>query len=138
MTVITELLVDVAGTPHTDEVFFSSYILRENDDGNALVTTSVRSYTPVNGVITTEDLDPGPARVRIGVNTYDIEIPESATPVRLWPLIETGLPAPPSLVGNYVINGGGIARVQKLTQSEYAALTLPDPETEYSVVPDPE
>ncbi|WP_159840228.1 hypothetical protein [Nocardia sp. CY41] len=138
MTVITETLTDLAGTPHTDEVFFSSYILRENDDGDAMITTSVRSYTPVNGVITTEDLDPGPARVRIGMDTYNITIPESATPVRLWPLIETGLPAPPTLVGAYVVNGGGIARVQKLTESEYAALTLPDPETEYSVVPDPE
>lgn len=136
MTVITETLTDLAGTPHTEAVFFSTYILRENDDGDAIVTTSVRSYTPVDGVVTTEDLDPGPAKVRIGMSTYDIEIPESATPVRLWPLIETGLPEPPSLVGAYVVNGGGVARIQKISESAYLALSTPDPETLYVVLED--
>jgi hypothetical protein len=70
------------------------------------------------------------------LGTYPITIPDSATPVRLWPLIEAGLPIPPAQQASAVINGGGIARVQKITESAYAALITPDPETEYSVIPD--
>lgn len=135
MTVtITQNLTDIAGVDDNSPVWFSQYLdPRVGEDGSTMITTRRVSVTPVSGVLTVE-LEPGPARVQIGQRHYDITVPDiDAT---LWPLIETGLPAPSSLVGQVVRNGGGIARLQKITESAYAALVTPDPETEYSVVPD--
>lgn len=135
MTVtITQNLTDIAGVDDNSPVWFSQALYpRVAEDGSTMITTRRVSVTPVSGVLTVE-LEPGPARVQIGQRHYDITVPDiDAT---LWPLIETGLPAPESQVGAVVRNGGGIARLQKITESAYAALVTPDPETEYSVVPD--
>lgn len=86
----------------------------------------------VNGVLTSPNLVPGPAVVQVGNETYDIEIPDSAAPVQLWPLIDAGMP-PPVNVPGFVRNAGGIARITRVTRDEYAALTNPDPETLYIV-----
>jgi hypothetical protein len=137
MTVISDNLTDLAGTPETQPVFFSTFALRDNADGTAIVTTTTHSYTPVDGAITTDDLDPGPARVKIGMRSYSIDIPDWGTPIRLMPLIEAGLPVSPSDEIAAVRNGGGVAIIKVLTEDEYAALTSTDPETMYVVVPNP-
>ncbi|MEV6555856.1 hypothetical protein AB0M22_09080 [Nocardia sp. NPDC051756] len=136
MTVITDTLTDLAGAPEKDPVFFSTYVIRDKSDGSAIVTTTTHQYLPINGVITTGNLEPGPARVRIGMQTYAIEIPDWGTPIRLMPLIEAGLPVLPGDEIAAVRNSGGVARAQRITESAYLALTAPDPETLYVVVED--
>lgn len=135
MTTISEPLANIAGVDETDPVTFYLDTIRENADGAGTVTTRIHQVWPINGVVTTEDLDPGPARVRIGLVTYPIVIPDSVTPVRLWPLLDAAIP-PPKATNLFVRNGGGIARAQRISAAGYAALVTPDPETLYFVVAD--
>ncbi|MGW3545909.1 hypothetical protein ACWDNI_35955 [Nocardia niigatensis] len=136
MTVISEPIKNIAGADNQTTFEFASLVLRASADGSGTITTAPMFVQAVSGVLTTPSLDPGPALVRIGPRAYQITVPASATPVRLWPLIEAGLPIPVAEEATAVRNGGGIARVQVVTVSQYAALTTPDPETEYSVIPD--
>lgn len=136
MTVIAEPIENIAGADNTSAFVFRSYVVRESDDGTSLVTTRTQRYTATDGVLITHNLDAGPAEVSIDGRPYWIVIPESASPVRLWPLIEAGLPVPPSQEATAVRNGGGISRIQRIGDSAYAALVTPDPETLYIVVPD--
>lgn len=136
MTVISEPIEDIAGADNFTQFEFASTVLRESDDGTGLVTILPVFLTAVDGVLTTPDLDPGSASVRIGRRLYHIEIPDSATPIRLWPLIEAGLPVPPSEEASAVRNGGGVARIQRISETDYSALVTPDPETLYVVVED--
>lgn len=135
MTTISESLRNIAGVNETDPVTFFIDAIRENADGTGTVTTRIHQVWPVNGVITTEDFEPGPARVRIGLLTYPIVIPDSVTPVRLWPLIDASVPPGPA-TNLFVRNGGGISRAQRISAAGYAALVTPDPETLYFVVAD--
>ncbi|MFE7798991.1 hypothetical protein [Nocardia sp. NPDC057440] len=134
MTVISEHIENIAGADNTTAFLFGAN-LRESADGTTFITDRWQRYTATGGVLTTANLDPGPALVRIGGETRQIDIPDSGTAVRLWPLWEAAAPPPP-ITTNYVVNGGGIARVQKITVSAYAALVTPDPLTEYSLIPD--
>lgn len=135
MTTITESLRDIGGVNERDAVTFYIDTIRQNADGTGTVTTTAHRVAPINGTVTTEDLDPGPARVRIGLITYPIVIPDSVTPVRLWPLLDASVPPPP-ITNLFVRNGGGVSRVQALTAAAYAALPTPDPETIYFVIAD--
>lgn len=136
MTVIAEPIENIAGADNTTAFVFTSYVVRESDDGTALVTTRPQRYTATAGTLITHQLDAGPAVVSIDGLPYWITIPDSASPVRLWPLIEAGLPVPPTQEAEAVRDGGGIARIQRITESGYGALVTPDPETLYIVVPD--
>lgn len=135
MTVIAEPLHDIGGIKETDSVTFFIDVVREDSGGTGTTTTTQHRVAPTDGVIITEDLDPGPARVRIGLVTYPIVIPDSVSPVRLWPLIDASMPPPP-ITNLFVKNGGGIARAQRISAATYAALATPDPETLYLVVAD--
>lgn len=129
MTVIADVVESVAGTADDRLIVFAIKRVRQNVDGNAIVSTEHVQYTPVDGAFTTDDLDPGPATVKIGSLVYPIVIPDSDTAVRLWPLIDAGLPAPtPS--ASFVRNGGGVARIEWVTEAVYAGL-VKDPETTY-------
>lgn len=134
MTVISEPIEDIAGAGFGQPITFVVPMIRQSADGTSTVVEVRHSYTPVAGVLTTGDLDPGPAVVRIRHATYNIVIPASATPVRLWPLIDAGMPTPPPTAEGFVRNGGGIARAVALTQIEYDAIPTPDPETFYVIV----
>lgn len=130
MTVISQPITDIAGAPEADTIRFATYAIRDSADGASIITTKVHAYEPTAGVLTTDDLDPGPAKVIIGAHAYAIEIPDSATPILLWPLIEAGLPVPITEEASAVRNGGGFVRGQVMTASEYSALvasTTPDP-----------
>ena len=129
MTVISDVVESVAGTGDDRVIVFAIKRVRQNVDGNAIVSTEHVQYTPVDGAFTTDDLDPGPATVKIHSQVYPITIPDSDTPVRLWPLIDAGLPAPAPTAG-FVRNGGGVARIEWVTEAAYAAL-VKDPETTY-------
>jgi hypothetical protein len=136
MTVISEPVEDIAGADNATVFIFSSPVVRESDSGTGMITRRTQRYTSVAGVLSTGDLDPGPATVTICVTPYQITIPDSGSPVRLWPLVEVAMPVPPDEVAHAVINGGGIARAQRVTESEYAALIEPDEQTLYVQVPD--
>ncbi|WP_280371195.1 hypothetical protein [Nocardia wallacei] len=139
MTVITARITDIAGAADARKVVFYTIVPRENSDGTAIVGTKRHEYIPDDtGSITTGELDPGPAKVQIGVGTagYAIEIPDSGTPVPLWPLIQAGLPIPPIEEATAVRNGGGVRRIQRITEAAYLELPIKDPETLYVVVED--
>jgi hypothetical protein len=131
---ITQDIRDIAGVPDNATVWFwQNSEPRAAEDGATMISTRRVSVKPVAGHITVE-LEPGPAAVQLGIRTYEFVVPD--VDAVLLPLIQTGLPGPTSLVGNYVVNGGGAARFQKVTASEFAAITTPDPETVYFVVAD--
>ncbi len=130
MTVISEPVEDIAGADNDTQFIFSSSILRENSGGTGLITIRPTFVRAEAGVLTTPDLEPGAATVRIGQTAYYITIPDSGTPIRLWPLIQAGLPLPPAEAAEAVRNGGGFVMGQVMTAAEYAALvstTTPDP-----------
>jgi hypothetical protein len=136
MTVFSEPIENIAGADNATVFSFTAGVPRESSSGTALITTRTVQYTPSAGVLTTGDLDPGPALVRVGSGpSVWIDIPDSGTPVRFWPVYEAGLPVPPTQEAAAVRNGGGIARMQRITATAYAALSTPDPETFYVVVP---
>ncbi|WP_280317314.1 phage upper tail fiber protein [Nocardia wallacei] len=135
MTVISEPVESIAGADNQTIFGFQS-LVRESADGTGLITAALVTMQAVDGVLTTPDLDPGPALVSVGHRRFQIEIPDSGTPVRLWPLIHAGLPIPPAEEASAVRNAGGVARIQRITESAYLALTTPDPETLYVVVED--
>lgn len=135
MTVISERFTDLAGTAQVDNIAIFATNVRENAAGTGIVTTTRHDYTPdATGLITTEDLDPGPAQVRIGMDTYAIDIPDSDDTIALWPLIEAGLPVDPTEQPHAVINAGGVARILRITESAYLALPVRDPDTYYVVL----
>ncbi|WP_280336596.1 hypothetical protein [Nocardia wallacei] len=135
MTVtITQDITDIAGVDDNSVIWFSqTEDVRAAADGVTMISTRRISARPVSGTLTVQ-LEPGPCRVEIGAAHYDIEVPDiNGT---LLPLIEASFGAAAATEPRAVINAGGIARVKKVTESEYAALLNPDSETEYSVVPD--
>jgi hypothetical protein len=136
MTVISEPVANIAGLDAGTDVVFFLEEPRVQTSGYGIITTTQVPVRPVAGVLTTPNLKPGVAKVKIGMHVYRITIPDSAEAVALWPLIEAGMPVPPVAdQGGFVRNAGGISRVQRITESAYAALPTPDPETLYITFP---
>lgn len=135
MTVLYDDVINVAGLSPGDPIQFRTHTIRENDTSDGIVTTDGYTVWPdATGAIETEDLDPGPATVIISGLIYNIIIPPSSTPVRLWPLIDAGMPAPAPDVEGFVRNGGGVRRIVAVTQAEYDAIPTPDPATFYVII----
>ena len=84
MTVISEPIENIAGADNGTGFAFSAPGLRESEDGTCLITVHPLVVTAIDGVLTTPDLDPGPATVRIGQRTYHIEIPDSDVRVDVY------------------------------------------------------
>lgn len=135
MAVITEPLADVAGSKATDPVIFWTEELRENEAGTGTTITRRHQFLPVNGVLTTTDLDAGPAKVKVAGVVYSIVIPETDSTIRLWPLLDAAVPNAGAGDPSFVRNANNIRRVADVTQSDYAALS-PDPDTVYFVFED--
>ena len=138
MTVLTANIRDIAGADDATVFTFEIPTVRGGVDGG-VVTVRPRRYTAEYGVLTTDDLEPGPAVLRLsgGVNaTYEIVIPDSPTPVDLWPLMDAGMPQDPAPPGRYVVNAGGVARQLWISQSEWDEIAPGDPDTTYLVYPD--
>ncbi|WP_209447625.1 hypothetical protein [Rhodococcus qingshengii] len=128
MTVVSEPLQDASGNPETQPLTFFVEQIRESSSGTSTVSIK-RIDAPVIAGVLTVNLDPGPVRVEWRGKSYSIEVPVSATPVRLWPLIDAGMPAPGLGEPGFVRNAGGIARIARTTTAEYLAMPTPDPET---------
>lgn len=133
MTIIQDRIEDVAGAGLLRNVTISTQVIRQAASGDAIVATVPHHFELADGVLSTTDLDPGPAVVQIGAKQYSIMIPVSSTPIRLWPLIDAGMPTPPASEPGFIRNGGGVARAEAVTASEYASLTF-DPATLYVIV----
>lgn len=129
MTVISEPVDNIAGADSRTTFEFATLLLRESADGTGTVTTAPYFVQATDGMLTTPDLDPGPAQVRIGQRVYRIEVPDSPDPIRLWPLIEAGLPVAPVEEAAAVRNGGGARRLEVDELADYEAIAVPDPET---------
>lgn len=128
MTVLTGQIRDVA--EFDDQSVFAFQIPEIRGDGNEVVTTRTYFVQAVNGVLTTPDPSPGPATLTVRAKEYQILIPESGSPLPIWPLIDAGMPPPVGQPG-FVRNAGGIARIQRTTVANYAAIPSKDPETLY-------
>ena len=128
MTVLTGQIRDVA--EFDDQSVFAFQVPEIRGDGNEVVTTRTYFVQAVNGVLTTPDLSPGPATLTVRAKEYQILIPESGSPLPIWPLIDAGMPPPVGQPG-FVRNAGGIARIQRTTVANYAAIPSKDPETLY-------
>ncbi|MFM9261473.1 hypothetical protein ACKAMS_22810 [Rhodococcus sp. 5A-K4] len=120
MTVIMEPLTDPAGRPETDPLTFYIETIRQNASGTATVSVKRVDVTPVDGVLTTPDLDPGPTQVQWRGVRYKIDIPDSDTSVRLWPLIDAGWPTPSPGAPGFVRNAGGIDRMEPVELADYS------------------
>lgn len=141
MTVLTANIRDIAGADDRTIFSFETPSVRASVSGG-VVTARQSRYLAAGGVLTTDDLEPGPAILRMSSGPptdYRITIPNSATPVQLWPLIDAATPPDsPEWATGFVRNAGGVARVQAMTESEYTALQsagLDDPDTVYFTIP---
>lgn len=90
MTVISDQIHGIAGIDDNTIFTFAAANLRQNNASDGIITTVPIPYTATDGVLTTDDLDPGTASVTVLNTIYPITIPDSSTPVRLWPLIAAG------------------------------------------------
>lgn len=139
MTVISDKLLDGAKVPAGVRVEFAIPRMRDANDSTAILVedTIPVAVTPATGAFTTPNLEPGRWRVRIiwspleTPQQWEITIPTSTAPIRLWPLIDAAAPPPPNTTPGFVRNSGGIERVQRISTAAYAALTTPDPATLY-------
>lgn len=96
MTVISEPVSTIAGADNNTTFEFSSpYVRAAGDD---LVTMRPVQLAAVDGVLTTPDLQPGPAVVRVGQRVYQVNIPDEDDPIRLTDLIAEYEPLPPAVV----------------------------------------
>ena len=126
MSTITANLRNVAGIPDNSHIPFWNARIREGV-GGAIITPPVHWAIPVNGVITVE-LEPGPCKVSIGNQDFDIVVTEDDSD--LFSLIDEGLPqadADP----RYVVNGGGVGRLKWVTQAQWAVIAPGSPNTTY-------
>ena len=103
MTILTETFKNIAGQPATGTVEFVCTQIRQGSNGTSAITTSPTSVRLVNGVMTSPDLDPGAALVRLKIGEYDggsvrIVIPVSAEPVQLFPLMSMYVEDVPAVV----------------------------------------
>ncbi|MBF6301153.1 hypothetical protein IU459_26945 [Nocardia amamiensis] len=133
MTVISEPISSIAGADNNTIFGFQSILDRESFDGTGMITTALYTVQAQGGVLTTANLDPGATVVYVGPRRYLIVVPDSEDPIRLFPLIQAGLPIPPAQEATAVRNGGGVARIQTSTQAAYNAIPTPDPETAYLI-----
>lgn len=133
MTVLTANVRDVAGVDDRTVFTFSVPVVR-GDAGGDVVTVRKFHLSANDGVLETPDLHPGPAVLRIAGDPteYHITVPDSATPVQLWPLIDAAAPPPSGALWGtgYIRDAGGVARVQALPVDDYPG-AVKDPATLY-------
>ncbi|MGW4123632.1 hypothetical protein [Nocardia sp. NPDC004711] len=135
MTVIADTMVDIGHGPDVGAVYFRVPVLRDAAAHTQIVTPQwISAPISSDGTFTSPDLEPGPAQVRIGGIAYEIVVPVSPTPIRLWPLIDAGVPAVADR--EFVRDGGGVRRIQALPQSQFDAMpTGRDVDTIYITFP---
>ena len=141
MTILVEPMHDTAGGfGGAQPVTFKSLYVRQSFDGTGMITRDPVRVTPVNGILTTEELDPGPTLIKIGPETRLCEIPDSGITLRLLPIWDGGQPfgsATPSPFSEdwYIRNGGSVYRFEDMSEGVFASLASVDPNTLYIVFP---
>ncbi|MBM4525195.1 hypothetical protein GS462_11310 [Rhodococcus hoagii] len=100
MAIISQAVTDIAGADdNTQFLFYRDEPLSPSAQGDTILTWTDVPVRPVDGVLTTPDLAPGPAKVKWNGHTYDIVIPANVTgSLKLWPLIKDYLPQPPAVI----------------------------------------
>ncbi|WP_072814264.1 hypothetical protein [Rhodococcus zopfii] len=133
MTIVTGNIRDIAGVDDATVFTFETPTVR-GGLGGGVVTIRARRYTAEYGVLTTDDLEPGPAVLHLsgGMRAdYRITIPDSDTPVQLWPLIDAATePDNTAWMTGFMRNAGGLARGKAMPLADYASAPK-DPETLY-------
>lgn len=133
MTVLTSTIRDIAGADNATIFTFETPVVRGGSDGS-VVTVRARRYNAESGQLTTDDLEPGPAVLHLsgGMSvSYRITIPDSDTPVQLWPLIDAATePDNQAWMTGFMRNAGGLARGKAMPLADYASAPK-DPETLY-------
>ncbi len=135
MTIITSFVRDIAGADAATVFTFEVPQARGVGSGAGVVTVRSQSYTAEHGLLTTDDLSPGPATLRLSgqPGEYRITIPDSTEPVPLWPLMDAATPpGPGAYTTGFIRNGGGLARGEAVSLADYPGL-LKDPETVYFI-----
>ncbi|MBM4707913.1 hypothetical protein GS982_01445 [Rhodococcus hoagii] len=103
MTVISGYIKAVSGRPATGSITIAAARLRKNIDNTALIDRAPTRYPiQTNGFFTTDELDPGPARVIINTNgrqeIYDpVSIPPTPT-ADLYDVISEAIDYPPDVI----------------------------------------
>jgi hypothetical protein len=128
-------IANIAGAHHGQSLVFAPPAIRQNDAGNGIVSRRPQLVPPGLDGSLSFSLEPGPCTVTIGVDDFEIDVPESASPIELWPLLLAGMASPAAAVPMAVVNGGGVAIIKWLTQAEWALIAPGDPETTYLVKP---
>lgn len=132
MTIIADRIIDIGHSRAVRQIAFSADHIRQGRSGSGIVIryNHLVEILP-DGSFTSPDLDPGPALVTIGNDSYPIRVPDTGGTVGLWGLIDANLPAPPPILSEFVRNGGGVDRVVWMTEAEFTALPVRDPNTTY-------
>ncbi|AEV51993.1 hypothetical protein [Prescottella equi] len=135
MTILTGTVRDIGAYDDLTVFKFATPVVREDDSGDGIITTRKVRCQANAGVLTTPDLEPGIAILTIqgDPHPYQITVPDSPTPVQLWPLIQAATPPDPgSWTTGYISNAGGIARAQAVPLTAYPGM-VKDPETFYVI-----
>ncbi|MCA1009010.1 hypothetical protein LCL87_25140 [Rhodococcus hoagii] len=133
MTILTGTVRDIGAYDDLTNFTFATPTVREDDSGDGIITTRKVRCQAAAGVLTTPNLEPGIAILTIqgDPRPYQITIPDSPTPVQLWPLIQAATPPDPGAwTTGYVSNAGGIARVKAVPLTAYPGMAK-DPATVY-------
>ena len=142
MGIITENLFDLAGVSTTKPVQFDVTAPRESGAGLGMVVPKTKTVQPVNGVITTPDLNPGPAVVWLDNHRFEIEIGAAGITQRLRDLILAGLATPPSGPSWQSIVTGMLESLNEELANTYAPLSSiaknPDALVSGSIVRNPD
>lgn len=131
MAVIADSILDIGHQRAVRTITFAAKRIRLDDDGAGVIIPYAHTVEVLpNGSFVSPDLDPGPAVVTIGSESYDINVPDGGGTVALWPLIDAQLPTPPT-GDQWVRNAGGVDRVLWMPEAEYQALPERDRNTTY-------
>ncbi|GAA5081492.1 MULTISPECIES: phage upper tail fiber protein [Nocardia] len=133
MTIIADRIIDIGHARAVRQIAFTARDIRRDHTGSGIVVryNHLVEILP-DGSFTSPDLDPGPALVTIGNQSYPILVPDTGGTVPLWDLIDAHLPLPPATgLNDYVRNAGGVDRIVWMTETEFTALPARDPNTTY-------
>lgn len=136
MTILTGFVRDIGNLDELTTFKFAVPVIRDVGDGAGVVTTrKILCQADASGVLTTPDLDPGPAILTIqgDPQQYHITVPDSDDPVLLWPLIQAATPPEPGAwTTGFIADGGGITRAKAVPIDDYPDIPK-DPATLYII-----
>ncbi|KQU33582.1 hypothetical protein [Rhodococcus sp. Leaf233] len=94
MTILSSTVGNVANQSVDKSVWIKAARLRQGTVTGSVVVPERIEVKPVAGVLTTPELQPGPAVVTWGIDTYYVTIPASGT-VSWWSVLALAVGVPP-------------------------------------------